>query len=68
MSKNNSRLIKVETIPSTELLSLLERNVIGTPGQSMCYQHGTVKEKLSHIASPHFVNLTRAARLIGTSC
>lgn len=64
----NNRLIKVEKEATPEVIALLERNVIGTPGQSMCYQHGTVREKLARIAKPNFVNLKRVSQLIGTSC
>lgn len=54
--------------PSTELLEILNNNIIGTPGQGMLYQHLRVNSKIALIADPYYVNLVRAGRIAGTCC
>ena len=50
------------------LLRLLETNRIGTPGESMVYQHTCVQEKLDHITSLSFLSVALNSSYIGTCC
>ena len=64
----NLRYLTVSTAPSDELLELLNNNIIGTPGQSMLYQHLGVNEKIGKIKNPYFLNLERSGHIAGTAC
>lgn len=54
--------------PTEEILEILQQNVIGTPGQSMLYQHLGVLEKVTRIRQPTFVYLKSGQQLVGTCC
>lgn len=54
--------------PTPELLEILNNNVIGTPGHGMLYQHLGVDDKICQLENPHFVNLIRAGKIVGTCC
>jgi hypothetical protein len=56
----------VSVTPSKELLSLLDHNVIGTPGKGMLYQHTTSREKLGKLTKPFIVSLIRREKILGT--
>lgn len=58
----------ISPIPSAAVIELLERNVIGTPGVGMRYQHLCVREKIFTIEKPYFVQLTSRKTLFGTCC
>lgn len=62
------RYLTVSQSPSKDLLQLLTTNIIGTPWQSMLYQHLQVQEKVSKIKSPYFISLERAGHIAGTCC
>ncbi len=54
--------------PSKILVELLKKNIIGTPGKSMLYQHLEVQKKLNFISDPYYVNLSKGDDVIGTCC
>ncbi len=58
----------ISKTPDPELLTLLNNNIIGTPGQGMLYQHLGVPNKIHQIADPYFVNLIRNKNVISTCC
>lgn len=60
--------LNIQKIADEQLVQFLERNVIGTPGKSMCYQHTTVRKKIQRIASPYFANLLWHDKVIATCC
>lgn len=62
------RFLKINKSPTSELLELLNNNVIGTPGQGMLYQHFGVVDKMNSISNPYFANLRKNDRIIGTCC
>lgn len=62
------KFLEIQPHPSKEIESLLNANVIGTPGLSMLYQHLGVSQKLYHIAKPHVVSVRKNGTLIGTCC
>ncbi len=64
----NFRFLKIIRTPTQELLEILTDNTIGTPGQSMLYQHMGVYNKINKIADPYYVNLVRKDKIIGTCC
>lgn len=47
---------------------LLKYNTIGTPGQSMLYQHMEVPKKIDTISDPYFVTLAKEHTIIGMCC
>ncbi len=67
MSKEK-RLLKIEQAPSEGVRSLLDNNLIGTPGKSMVYQHGQAAEKYQAIPDPYFVSLVRKTKVLATCC
>jgi hypothetical protein len=62
------KFLQVKTSPDSGLLDLLNRNVIGTPGLGMLYQHRSVADKIGKITNPFFVNLVKNTHIIGTCC
>ena len=62
------KFLKILKSPDSDTLDLLNRNVIGTPGHGMLYQHTNVADKVSKIAEPYFVSLVKSSRIIGTCC
>src|SRR6185437_870131 len=62
------KILTVDKSPSSQVLSLLNSNIIGTPGRGMLYQHLGVRNKINHIANPFYVNLGINDKVIGTSC
>lgn len=62
------RFFSIFNQPFPELLQLLRNNVIGTPGQSMLYQHLEVDKKARYIPDPYFVNLKKGNTILGTCC
>jgi hypothetical protein len=63
-----SELFNIARFPVHEILQLLNKNVIGTPGQGMLYQHLKVNEKIFKISEPYFVNLIKKDHILGTCC
>jgi hypothetical protein len=51
-----------------QLISLLEQNIIGTPGASMLYKHADVRKKVLGISDPYFCNLSIRNKIYGTVC
>lgn len=62
------RFLQIQSQPSEIIEALLTRNVIGTPGISMLYQHLGVRQKLHAIPKPHIVSVQRNDRVMGTCC
>jgi hypothetical protein len=63
-----NKFIQIVNEPSAELTEILKKNVIGTPGESMLYQHLGVEDKLYKISDPYFINLIKGGKIIGTCC
>lgn len=61
-------ILKIERKTSPELIELLEENAIGTPGESMVYQHHDVPSKVETVSNPYFANLSIRNRLYGSIC
>ena len=59
------KFLSILKSPNQELLTILENNVIGTPGKGMLYQHSEVKLKMGKIANPFFVNLRKNDHILG---
>lgn len=59
-------ILKITNKLDDQLIKLLTSNVIGTPGQSMLYQHVNVPQKVRSIPDPVFCNLSIRNRLYGT--
>jgi hypothetical protein len=62
------KFLQVKTSPDSGVLNLLNRNVIGTPGFGMLYQHRGTLQKINKITNPFFVNLVKKTDIIGTCC
>lgn len=62
------KFLKISKKASEETRKLLKANIIGTPSQSMVYQHRQVEEKLNHIKDPYYVSLYLRNGLVGTCC
>ena len=62
------QFLRIERKPSDQLIELLEKNIIGTPGKSMVYKHHNVQAKVHTISDPYFANLSIRNRLYGTVC
>lgn len=62
------QILQIKHQSDDQLISLLEKNIIGTPGQSMLYQHADVRKKVNGIPEPYFCNLTIREKLYGTVC
>jgi hypothetical protein len=60
--------LKILVSPNKEILDLLNNNIIGTPGQSMLYQHLGIKNKIHQIADPYYACLMKNDRVVGTAC
>ena len=60
--------LKIERAPTSQVVELLEENVIGTPGKSMLYKHHNVEGKLRNVPGAHYANLAIRERLYGTIC
>ncbi|OJJ18280.1 hypothetical protein BKI52_26020 [marine bacterium AO1-C] len=61
-------MLTVESYASQGVVTLLENNTIGTPGESILYKHKTTPQKLATIGKHHFVSLTRGENVFGTAC
>lgn len=61
-------LLNISSHCEKDVLDLLEKNLIGTPKQSMLYQHLGVKEKIMHLSETRFINLRTRNSLVGTCC
>jgi len=64
----NYKFFTIQNYPSKVLVDLLKKNVIGTPGQSMLYQHLEVQKKIDCISDPYYVNLSKGDDILGTCC
>lgn len=64
----NFKFLKIFKSPTNEVLEILTKNIIGTPGYGMLYQHLGVLDKIYKIANPYYVNLVRGNKIIGTCC
>ena len=62
------QFLRIERKPSDQLIELLKKNIIGTPGRSMVYKHHNVQAKVLTISDPYFANLSIRNRLYGTIC
>ncbi|MGL1889135.1 MAG: hypothetical protein OCD76_21660 [Reichenbachiella sp.] len=62
------KLLNLSNKPSESLLTLLDRNIIGTPGESILYQQKDTRNKIDLIQKPHFLNLERNNQVIATAC
>ncbi len=62
------KYLSISNKVTPEIFSLLDNNIIGTPGVSMVYEHLNVWEKVTKIQEPHFVNLVRKQNILGTCC
>jgi hypothetical protein len=62
------QFFEISDEPSSEVISLLTNNVIGTPDSGMLYQHTFVEKKIRKIPDPTFVSLIRQKRVLGTCC
>lgn len=60
--------LKIFSTADAEIIGLLNRNIIGTPGQSMLYQHMGVENKIHQIEKPYFTCLVRHNRILGVIC
>jgi hypothetical protein len=65
---NRYKILKISKSPESQLIKLLEDNMIGTPGKSMLYKHVKVSEKVTGLNDPYFCNLKIRDRLYGTVC
>ena len=62
------KILHIERTPNNQVLELLEKNVVGTPGKSILYQLQDVQLKINSISNPYFANLSIRNRLYGTIC
>lgn len=62
------RFFKVAQQPDSEILDLLNNNIIGTPGFGMLYQHMGVRNKLFKIPNPFFIKLDKRNKTLGVCC
>jgi hypothetical protein len=60
--------LRISHTADPDLVKLLERNIIGTPGESMLYAQTHVAEKLAELDNPCFANLYLKEKLVGTVC
>ncbi|MFY0606735.1 MAG: hypothetical protein JXR10_08470 [Cyclobacteriaceae bacterium] len=54
--------------PSADIRELLSANIIGTPGQSLVYQHTRVGDKLDAIDRSFFLSVRLGSKAIGACC
>ena len=54
--------------PGDQIRSLLNNNMIGTPGQSMVYQHQHVDSKIDNIDHPIFISVELGGSVVGVCC
>lgn len=59
-------ILEIKHQPDENLINLLEANIIGTPGDSMLYQHRDVREKVTGLADPVFCNVSIRDKLYGS--
>lgn len=63
------KLLRIYNNPvSNEIKQLLQANVIGTPGQSLVYQHCRVFDKLKWIKDSTFVGIEIGGKPVGVCC
>jgi hypothetical protein len=62
------KILEISKFPDDQLISLLEENVIGTPGKSMLYKHVGVRRKVTDLKDAYFCNLSIRGKLYGTVC
>lgn len=62
------RFLNITNTPSKALVDLLKENIIGTPSQSMLYQHLEVQRKVDKIEKPFFASLIKGKTILGTCC
>lgn len=60
--------LTVDRKPSTQIIELLEANVLGEPNKSMRYQHQRLRPKITNIADPYFISVQRQQKIIGMGC
>ena len=48
------QILQIARIPDERVIELLEQNVIGTPGESMLYQHRNIRAKLATLGNAYF--------------
>lgn len=60
--------LKVFRSANDQILEILNHNIIGTPEQSMLYQHRCVPNKIKEISDPYYACLIKQNRIIGTCC
>jgi hypothetical protein len=65
---NPFEVLKITQQADDQLISLLEENIIGTPGASMLYKHADVRKKVLGIGDPYFCNLAIRDKIYGTVC
>lgn len=65
---NPFEVLKITQQADDQLISLLEENIIGTPGASMLYKHADVRKKVLGIGDPYFCNLSIRDKIYGTVC
>jgi hypothetical protein len=59
-------VLEIKKQPDEQLVDLLQSNIIGTPGESMLYQHAKVRDKVYGLSDPVFCNLSIRNKLYGT--
>jgi len=62
------QFLKIVKSAKSGILELLDRNIIGTPGSGMLYQHTSVADKIKNIPAPYFVSLVKFSRIVATCC
>ncbi len=62
------KLLEISKSPDDQLISMLEENVIGTPGKSMLYKHVGVRAKVTGLSDAYFCNLSIRGKLYGMVC
>jgi hypothetical protein len=60
------KILEIKHQPDENLINILQSNIIGTPGESMLYQHKRVSEKVRGLSDPVFCNLSIRNKLYGT--
>jgi len=68
MAMDQFQYLRVEQTPSDEYLRLLDKNVIGTPGESVVYQQKNSRKKVLHLKNPYFIHLVKNNQLVGSCC
>lgn len=61
-------MLTIERCADEAIISLLEENIIGTPGKGMVYQHTKIQRKVNHIREAYFASIRRNDKVISTIC